>query len=79
MQLQANTAVPPKWGTHSSHGLSIAAVGLQPRSRGCVRLRSADPLEAPEIDPAFLQDSADGEVIVEGLKLARRIAGARPL
>ena len=66
--------VPPP-----SHGLSIAAVGLQPRSRGCVRLRSADPLEAPEIDPAFLQDSADGEVLVEGLKLARRIAGARPL
>jgi choline dehydrogenase len=66
--------VPPP-----SHGFSIASVCLQPRSRGSVRLRSADPLEAPAIDPGFLSDPEDARVLVEGTKLIRRIAGAGPL
>ncbi len=66
--------VPPP-----AHGFSIAGVVLQPRSRGSVRLRSADPLDAPEIDPAFLQDDADVATLVHGVKLSRRIAGGRPL
>jgi choline dehydrogenase len=66
--------VPPP-----AHGFSIAAVCLQPRSRGSVRLRSCDPLDAPEIDPAFLGDTADLDVLVEGAKLARRIAPTGPL
>jgi choline dehydrogenase len=66
--------VPPP-----SHGFSIASVALQPRSRGSMTLRSPDPLEAPEIDPSYLQDSEDIRVLVEGIKLARRIAGSRPL
>jgi choline dehydrogenase len=65
--------VPPP-----AHGFSIASVCLQPRSRGSVRLRSADPLAAPEIDPGFLNDPADAEVLIEGVKLARRIANAAP-
>jgi choline dehydrogenase len=63
--------VPPP-----SHGFSIASVALQPRSSGSVKLRSPDPLEAPEIDPGYLQDSEDIRVLVEGVKLARRIATA---
>jgi choline dehydrogenase len=62
-----------------AHGFGIAAVCLQPRSRGAVRLRSADPTEAPDIDPAFLQDDADVNVLVEGVKAARTIAGGGPL
>ncbi len=61
--------VPPP-----AHGFSIASITLQPRSRGSVRLRSADPLEAPEIDPAYLSDPEDMRVLVEGTKIARRIA-----
>jgi choline dehydrogenase len=63
--------VPPP-----AHGFSIAAVCLQPRSRGSVRLRSADPLEAPDIDPGFLRDRTDIEVLIAGVKLARTIASA---
>jgi choline dehydrogenase len=66
--------VPPP-----SHGFSIASVALQPRSRGSVRLRSADPLEAPEIDPAYVQDPEDLAVLVHGLKMGRAIASAGPL
>jgi choline dehydrogenase len=66
--------VPPP-----AHGFSIASVCLQPHSRGSVRLRSADPREAPDIDPGFLRDPADVEVLRAGVKLARRIAAATPL
>jgi choline dehydrogenase len=66
--------VPPP-----AHGFSIAAVCLQPRSRGSVRLHSSDPQEAPDIDPGFLRDPADVEVLLAGVKLARRIASASPL
>ena len=66
--------VPPP-----AHGFSIASICLQPRSRGSVRLRSADPGEAPDIDPGFLRDRADLEVIRAGVELARKIAAATPL
>jgi choline dehydrogenase len=62
-----------------AHGFSIAGVVLQPRSRGSVRLRSADPLEPPDIDPAFLQDDADVAVLVEGVKLSRKLARGHAL
>jgi choline dehydrogenase len=61
------------------HGFSIASVCLQPRSRGSVRLRSADPLEALAIDPGFLSDPEDVRVLVDGTKLIRAVAGAAPL
>jgi choline dehydrogenase len=61
--------VPPP-----SHGFSTASVVLQPGSRGSVTLRSPDPLDPPQIDPAYLQDPEDLRVLVEGVKLARRIA-----
>jgi choline dehydrogenase len=57
-----------------AHGFSIASVALQPRSRGSVRLRSADPLEPPDIDPSYLSDPEDLRVLVEGTKIAKRIA-----
>jgi choline dehydrogenase len=61
--------VPPR-----GHGFTIGSIVLQPRSRGTVRLRSADPLGAPEIDPNYLADPDDLQVIVRGIELARRIA-----
>jgi choline dehydrogenase len=59
----------------SAHGFTIMAVALQPHSAGAVRLRSADPLAKPEIDPGYLSDPAgnDLRVLAAGLELARRI------
>jgi choline dehydrogenase len=73
LYVEEGLAPPP------SHGFSIASVALQPRSRGSVKLRSSDPFEAPEIDPGYLRDSEDIRVLVEGVRLARRIGGAAPL
>jgi choline dehydrogenase len=61
------------------HGLTIAAIGLQPESRGRVTLRSADPLEPPLIDPAYLSDERDAAVLLAGARLARRLLSARSL
>ena len=62
-----------------AHGFSIASVCLQPGSVGRLTLRSADPLEAPDIDPAYLSDPDDMRVLAEGVRQMRRIAAASPL
>jgi choline dehydrogenase len=49
----------------------------QPRSRGTVRLRSADPAVAPVISPNYFENSADLEALVEGADLAHALAHAR--
>ncbi len=62
-------------------GVTLAAILLQPRSVGEVRLRSADPLDAPIVDPRYLSDPGghDAEVLLEGVRLARRILAQAPL
>ena len=57
----------------TGHGFSLHVCALQPRSRGRVRLADASPDRTPLIDPAFLQDSEDLEVLVRGVQMARRI------
>ena len=44
------------------------------RSRGTVRLRSCDFRDKPKVDPRYFTDPHDMKVMVEGIKLARRIA-----
>jgi choline dehydrogenase len=52
---------------------------MRPRSRGSVRLVSADPRDPPLIDPAFLTEPDDLDVMVEAVPLARDIGAAREL
>lgn len=58
------------------HGLSCHVCLLRPKSRGSLKLQSADPLDAPLIDPAFLEHTDDLDVLVEGYKLTRRLMAA---
>lgn len=67
-----DTDAPP-----TAHAFSLAVVCLKPRSRGCIELASSDPAAAPLIHPNFFSDEADLRVLVDGIKLARRIAGDR--
>lgn len=67
-----------RWRVFPETGLPLVdleVAGLQPSSRGRVTLRSADPREAPEIDPAYLSGPGDREALLGGIALARRIAG----
>ncbi|WP_084451608.1 GMC family oxidoreductase [Roseateles chitosanitabidus] len=58
------------------HGLSCHVCLLRPRSRGTLSLASADPLAAPRIDPAFLQDPEDVRELIEGYRLTRDLMRA---
>jgi choline dehydrogenase-like flavoprotein len=57
----------------------LATAVTTPMSRGTIRLRSPDPRVAPRIDCNLLAEARDRRRIVEGVKLARRIAGTSPL
>jgi choline dehydrogenase-like flavoprotein len=55
------------------HGYSCHVCLLRPRSRGTLRLASADPQVMPLIDPAFLQDPDDAARLVRGFKVMREL------
>ncbi|HNO42410.1 MAG TPA: GMC oxidoreductase, partial [Ottowia sp.] len=59
------------WG----HGFSCHVCVLRPKSRGSVRLASADPLAAPAIDPALLSDPEDMRLMVRGFRQMRELLG----
>lgn len=63
------------------HAFSIAVIGIKPRSRGTLRLASPDPAAKPRIDFALLTDpeGIDRRVMIEGLRLTRRIVATQPL
>jgi choline dehydrogenase len=50
----------------------------QPRSRGSLTLRSADPLAPPVIRPNYFQDGRDLDAAVEAVRLALGLAGSAP-
>ena len=64
---------------HRHSGFSLSVSQLQVESRGSVAIRSADPGEPPAIRYNYLATANDRRVMVEGLKIVRRIARTPPL
>ncbi|MFO1081482.1 MAG: GMC family oxidoreductase N-terminal domain-containing protein [Reyranellaceae bacterium] len=60
-------------------GMTIASWQQRPDSIGWVRARSADPFEHPVIQPNYLAAESDRQVLLAGMKLARRLLMSRPL
>src|SRR5206468_4755193 len=58
------------------HGFTLGVVLLHPQSNGYIALRSNNPLDPPIIQPNYLASDADLQLLVDGIKLARRIAQA---
>jgi choline dehydrogenase len=52
---------------------------MVPHSRGSVQLRGAQPQTGPRLDPNYLSDPRDIDVLVAGLDLARAIGRANAL
>ncbi|HSV52433.1 MAG TPA: GMC family oxidoreductase N-terminal domain-containing protein [Burkholderiaceae bacterium] len=63
---------------HLGHGISCHVDVLRPHSRGSVRLGSADPREAPVIDPKFLSDERDLQLLLKGAQMQQRIIEGSP-
>lgn len=55
------------------HGFMTHVCQLRPKSRGRIRLWSANPTAAPRIEPNYLSDPADLPVLVEAVKICRKI------
>jgi choline dehydrogenase len=55
------------------HGFSLIPVLLTPKSRGSVRLGSANPEDPPLIDPAYLSDGSDLSRLAEGVRFTRKL------
>ena len=63
---------------HPFPGASIVVTLLRPESRGHVRIVSGDPFRAPEIQPNYLAEQKDRDVLVAGFKAVREVS-ARPV
>ena len=70
-------SVPALPGPDQGYALLVSL--MAPHSRGSVRLRSADPRIGPRLDPNYLSDPRDIDVLVAGLDLARTIGRAHAL
>ena len=55
------------------HGFMLHVAVLRPATRGTLELASADPAARPVMRPQFLEDRADVETLIRGLREARRI------
>lgn len=59
------------------HAFTLGPTLIRPTSRGRLKLRSSSPLDAPAIYANYLADSRDMDAMLQGVKLARRIAAAQ--
>jgi choline dehydrogenase len=64
---------------YDGHAITSGPVLVKPRSRGWVRLRSADPTAKPRILTNSLAEDEDVAALRAGVELAREIAAAGPL
>ncbi len=64
---------------HRFPAITVSACNLRPTSRGTVRLRSADPSEAPSIAPNYLATDEDREVAADAIRSTRRLMKQKAL
>ena len=61
------------WPMFGHYSYSIMAYDLRPLSRGEVRLKSADPMQDPEIDPNYGAHQRDIDRLVKAIKILRNV------
>ena len=64
---------------HAHSGFTCSVSQLQVESRGSVRIKAADPAVPPAIRYNYLATENDRRVMVDGLKLVRRICTTAPM
>ncbi len=61
---------------HEFPACTAICIPCRPESRGWLRIRSPDPAAPPAIQPNYLATRTDKEVMVAGLRIARRVFAA---
>ena len=65
----------PGQGLHAFSGVTASVCQLRPESRGTLAIANADPAAHPRIVSNYLAAEADRRVLLDGMKLVRRVAG----
>ena len=60
-------------------GMTLTVYQCRPESKGSIHAKSDDPFAAPTIRPNYLADPYDQRVLVDGMKIGRRIIENRVL
>jgi choline dehydrogenase len=61
------------------HGFGMTIYQGSPHSRGAVTLRSADPTDAPKIDPGYFADPRDMQVLLKAVGMMREMIRQPPI
>jgi len=85
LQLQAlpwsypfpNQDAPTRHKVDKRPALTIMTTLIYPKSRGTLRLASADPASAPVIDPCYLTEPDDTEVLLDGMEIMREVMSSK--
>lgn len=72
-----NQDAPIRHKVDKRQALTLLATLIYPKSRGSLRLASADPLAAPVIDPAYLTEPDDTTVLLDGMELVREAMASK--
>ena len=64
---------------HEEHAFGFGPTLVMPESRGNITLRSPNPLDSPAIRANYLSTEADIRVILEGVRLSRKLAHTKAL
>lgn len=68
-----NQDAPVRHDVDPRPALTVLTTLIYPKSRGTLRLASADPTAAPLIDPQYLAEPEDLDVLAEGTEMVREI------
>jgi len=72
-----NQDAPVRHRVDKRPALTIMPTLIYPKSRGTLRLASADPSAAPVIDPGYLTDPDDTRLLLEGMELIRAVMASK--
>ncbi|EJD38889.1 alcohol oxidase [Auricularia subglabra TFB-10046 SS5] len=64
---------------NSANAVRITAALQHPLSHGRIWINSANPFDAPQIDPNYLAHGADRAVLRQGLRIANQLGNTEPL
>ncbi|MCG3754041.1 GMC family oxidoreductase [Amycolatopsis sp. Poz14] len=73
VQVQVDYRLP--WQEPCANSFSFGVGHMRPRSRGSLRLASADPGAAPLIDPGYLREEHDIDQLIAGIEEVDRLVG----
>ena len=76
---QPGPAPGPELAMPDRRGVAALVMAIGAKSRGRVTLRSADPADPPVIDPGYLTEPGDLEILLAGVRRVREIAACGPL